>query len=69
MASFEEEGSVVAVIGDLYGSLLPPTTVSATTAWSAFTVTCFTVICCWPFPRWRSSARAKGRARVSIRAP
>ena len=27
------------------GPLLPPTTVSATTARSAFTVTCFTVIC------------------------
>src|SRR5215203_6422306 len=47
------------------GPLLPPTTVSATTAWSAFTVTCFTVICCWPLPRWRSRA---SESRASVRA-
>jgi hypothetical protein len=47
------------------GPLLPPTTVSATTAWSPFTVTCFTVICCWPLPRWRSSA---SESRASVRA-
>src|SRR5829696_8791536 len=46
------------------GPLLPPTTVSATTAWSAFTVTCFTVICCCPLPRWRSSA---SESRASVR--
>jgi hypothetical protein len=32
---------------------LPVLMVSATSAWSALTVTCFTVICCWPFAALR----------------
>jgi hypothetical protein len=44
-----------AIAGGDAGADLPVVTVSATTAWSAFTVTCFTTICCWPrFRCWSS---------------
>ena len=36
---------------------LPVVIVSATSAWSTFTVTCFKVICCWPRPRFDQAAQ------------
>jgi hypothetical protein len=43
------------VLAGLLWDGVPVVMLSATSAWSAFTVTCFTVICCWPRPRCWSS--------------
>ena len=47
----------------------PVVTLSAIIAWSAvtlFVVTCLTVICCWPRPRWTRSGL---RIAPALRAP